>query len=596
MSTPRSALLNANTKRINRILLDSDEDVVIEDAVILDINNPSIQDLRPAADEIVIDAEQADKNNDLFFDAPVSEAKDENTPLLPKPPAEAASASPNLGRRALNWLKEGVKNAYQHPIASTIGLLTSTQFAINALVAPSHKTPGDIGKTWWDTMSTGKQALSVTNASSSLWVNFPLNTGFIKDARAKLTASTRDIFKSPLSFAENLTAISLGVGGAVAAGTLAFNSVLFLVPMIGTIGGYTIAGSLGGLGFLVTSASRYVGVKRVFQLVKNMFSHSMKVQQNAVDALNHANMDDHVILDNIEKSVKEHLSDLLAAEVKAKQNQQPLSEADYEDLFTALVAKLEALNNAHPDNKTFFNEKTYGEYAKHYASILVNITFALGIGIPVGSVFMQKGYDGISMLAEKITHQTPSWDLWIKLLAAAPSGFSSGMMYAAAGADFAKLFFIDAPLYLYNNPASIPLGIVALTTNYFGSSSLENVAETVVNRSDGLLHFIYGSEHLSTSTQDILKSMVTYAAKAGGFIVNINPSLRSFKNNFKDASNPTVDELIQHFKEGTHVLSDERVLRCESSMLHLTFFKPSSTDTPDGIEQRHNSHTIFASI
>lgn len=428
----------------------------------------------------------------------------------------------------------GALNAIKSPITTLLAAATAAPPALNALSNPSGKTPDQIGQTWWDEMSNLTRVHSVVNTASSFSINFIMNSFFIPTAWNKFRTSIVHMFDSPQQFLDNLFSIVLGLGGAVAAGAIAYNAFLWL-----PYGAY-IAGVPAALSFTVTLASRYLGIKNIFKRIHNIFSKDAKNQSEFAEAIEHINEE---YLDELQAK----LDTILAEMFQAKATDKPLNAEEFETLTVRFTQALNELADAHPD---LVKETTSCEYAAKYAGILFDISLGLLIaGGPIFFTFMQKGYDGVKILAGFAGNDIETIDVWFKRLIGLIPGLASFLFYTDYGTKIRGIM-TDLAKHLYENPRDIPFALAALVANGFSASGPQNVAAGVVKNENNIAFMEQGTPLASTYV--ILNAI-------GGGIINGGSSLnRAFLSTQKDAIHLDEKDLAKYLsKVDDHLMTHE---------------------------------------
>lgn len=428
----------------------------------------------------------------------------------------------------------GLLQAVKQPITTILAASTAAPPALNALSNPSGKTPDQIGQTWWDEMSNLTRVHSVVNTASSFSINFVMNSFFIPTAWNKFRTSIVHIFDNPQQFFDNVFSIVLGLGGAVAAGAIAYNAFLWL-----PYGAY-VAGVPAGLSFIVTLASRYLGIKNIFKRIHNIFSKDAKNQSEFAEAIEHIKED---YLDELQ--VK--LDDILADMFKAKATDKPLTPEEFEALTVRFTQALNELADAHPD---LVKDKTTCEYIAKYTRILFDISLGLFIaGGPIFLTYMQKGFDGVKILAGFAGNDIDTMDVWLKRLIGLIPGTASFLFYTDYGTKISGIM-TDLIKHLYENPRDIPFALAALVANGFSASGPQNVAAGVVKNENNIAFMEQGTPLASTYV--ILNAI-------GGGIINSGSSLnKAFLSTQKDAIHLDEKDLAKYLsKVDDHLMTHE---------------------------------------
>lgn len=434
----------------------------------------------------------------------------ERTRLLP-----SKESHPKQGWLA--WAASGALN-----IATAI--ITAAPSALNALAAPSGQGPDKLSPEWWDDMSDGKRAHSIFNASSSLAVNAIMNALFLPTAWGKFKISIMHMLDGPREFIDNLLSIVLGLGGAAAAAAICYNAFLWLP------GGQLSALIPAGISFLVTLASRYIGVKNVFKRLHNIVSKDAGTQKKFADALEHI---DEKYLNEIQVEFNNAVISKLFQYHNAAQF---MTEDEYEQVTQNLSQILSSLANQHPD---LIKDKATSEYVAHYAGILFDLGFsALAIAAPAYLTFTQKGYDGVNTLKELITDTNlDSLDIWTKRLIGLDPGLASAMLYGSSGMDFRSIL-VDLAKHLYQHPKDIAYALLLLVANGFATSGMQNVAAGIIANSDNII---------AMPNDDQLGTAFVVLNALGGGVVNTNATVKkAFFSSSSDPAHLTLQDVAKH--------------------------------------------------
>ncbi|MBV9575504.1 MAG: hypothetical protein JO149_02645, partial [Gammaproteobacteria bacterium] len=481
------------------------------------------------------------------------------------------------------WIKESLQGVKDHPIASILGVLTAAQPAFNAFLNESHTNAKDFGQKVWDAMSFETKMLSIIELTASFLVNYPAGKKFIGDALEKLKTNTRDMFKSPSDFLDNFFSQLIGIDSGAGAAALTFSAFTWIAA-----GGVAIPSALGGLSFIITSASRYIGFKRAIQIISNLFNHYANVQRMAIDELKHLKLDNEVVLTAEElvyvgsdpqfadlfHSIREILQAAIDAEVDQIKTQKEadneiknknLTAEDYENLFLKLVEAANTLDKLHLGNVSrIFNKKTAKENLAEYVDIVSKLSFGLTFGLPAAAIFMQEGFNAVNIISKLSFNydlDTDALNVWYKRLIGLGSGIGSGTLYAVCAADFPKLAFVDLPTYLWQYPKHIASTVVLFAFNYFASYSMRNVTENILKEKNilGLLNEF--------------NKELPYIVQLGGAFVNIRSKLMEYKINAKDPNNPQIEDIIRQNEDpNMRRISKLTADNCSIAMANSSFF------------------------
>lgn len=407
----------------------------------------------------------------LPFIHSVDDNNNDNAPLLPlsiqdvKPPAQP---TPSLFRRAISPVTATASYIYRNPGSSVLAVAASAPTALNALTA--H--PADIGAKWWNEMSTLNQAHAITNGISSLTINTVMNAQFMPEA-VKKASEVKHTFRSSADFIDNTLAIILAIGGAFVSAVIAYNAFLWL-PL-----GVALAFVPAALSFIITLAQRYDGIKSIFRRIRNWFDKDVKTQLELVRDLKHIHP---AHKEKIEAEFNTAKNDLLK---KHKDISQPFTHEEYEQLMSDMAFILSNQNIS--TINALITETSSLEWMLDNAAFCFDVLFALlVIAPPALLTFADKGYQGVNLIANLITHANlPNMNILLKCLIAADPGIASALLYANSALNF-RAILLDTLYHLYQYPKMIPFGLLLLAMNVFASESMLNVALGVVNNPDNL--------------------------------------------------------------------------------------------------------------
>lgn len=492
-------------------------------------------------------------------------------------------------------VKNPLQTAKSLSIAAIAGV-TAAPSALNALAMPSGESPDKIGPEWWDKMSDLLKSLSVINAASSLGINFLMNKLFIPTAWNKIISTTRK------EIPENLFAMLFGLGGAVAAGAIAYNAFLWM-PM-----GYATASVPAFISFVVTLASRYIGVKNVFKRIHNWFSDDAKAQVKFADELEH--IDEKylneiqnrftAILENMYETCEIYSSDVepgpdnlrslqitantayvkfqdkiyyvnkLSKECTAlncvngsihdlpacSPKTRPLSAKELKKIldvtghdrfsqpltageFEYILEKLTSVLSDMADvHPDLIKNPTTCEYVKKYADMIFDFSFAVAL----------IGYPAGLTFMQKgfdgvntITKFAGGDINNINPWYKRLIGAIPGLASGMLYADSGSKFrstVSELACYAYENPKDIPYVLIAVAANGFSATGPYNVATGVISNKDNIVGV----------AKDTSYAVLFNALNGvGGFVVNGTSSLyKAFLSTNKDAAHVQLQDVIKH--------------------------------------------------
>lgn len=442
-------------------------------------------------------------------------------------PLEAADRNAAEERSFMSKIGAGLKYASFYIIAA----IAASPTAFSALVGPSGQGPEKIGSEWWNAMSIARRILCVACGVSSEAVNTIMNALFIPVAFDKIKASLADI-GIPAQAAKSIAALLLGIGGGIAAGALSYSSFLWLPVAVLSAIPSTIA-------FLITFASRFIGIKNIFNRVSNLLNANVRLQKVFADKLAHLN-DNH--LDEAEAKLKAIITETFPD----KKPDEPLTEAEYQSVIEKLAEQLNAMDDLYDD---LIKDTTTTEMLLKYSGLVIDLITAISILTPAYMTFSQKGFDGVNIIS-KLTTGTALTDLHpaAKAGIGAAPGLASAMFYTSAGMDF-RGNMVETFKHLYQHPASIPGALGLFAANAFASFSMSSVAQAVIDKPDNIYNLAnnaYGTTYLATQT-------------AGGLIVNLNSCVvKAYLNKPEPAAKDvTLAHLAKRTSGEDHPISDD---------------------------------------
>jgi hypothetical protein len=485
------------------------------------------------------------------------QSEEENPKTLSYYLGAALSRTWGISKRAALYV------LWEHPVVSLLSVLTAAPSALNALA----KDPSKISKEWWDAMTPLLQAQAVLNAGASLSINTIMNAFFLPTAMEKLKRSLHDAKKSPGQFIIALVEFLLGLGGALAAGAIAYSAFSWL-PM-----GQISASAPALINFIVTWASRYIGVKNVFTRIGNFFNEDVRIQLETADNLNRLNPKYQPLVDNILHNVMDKLTtptNKTPINGKHHRIKDPsnLTNEDYNAISSKFIKYLTQFAQSHPK---LVREKTTAEYAKENAGILLDLTFASFImGMPAFLTFMEKGWDGIFKIGEFAHADLSKLNVWLERLIGFVPGLASSLMYIDSGTKI-RTTLIELAYYLHENPEHIPAALLVLAANGLSGFSPKNLSEGIVNNPHNILDLQPGTP---LSTTYIITNAIA------GTVVNTNASVtKAFLSGTKDGYNLTVPHLTTYLsKTNDHTVTEETLHKFR--LFNRTINPPAPEEAP----------------
>ncbi len=371
--------------------------------------------------------------------------------------------------------------------------IAASPSALNALAAPSGLGPEHIGAEWWNNMSTARQIYSVASGGSSFAVNTIMNALFIPVSIDKVKNGLTEMRNGCASVVSNTSALGLGVGSAVAAGAIAYGSFLWL-PVSALASIPTV------IAFVITFASRYIGIRNIYNRIGNLFNADVRLQKAFADKLEHI---DETQID----AVNAKLQNIIAELFPGRDNTKPLTEEEWQLVIAELATKLETIEGLQ------INDATVTETIANAAGTIFDITVSIAIMTPAFMTFTQKGFDGVNILSKFAGQPLDDIHVTAKAAIGFVPGLASGMSYASGGMDFRNTM-TSVIKHLFQNPTSLLPAIGLFAANGVASNSMSNVGQGVINKPNNifaLANNTYGTIYLALLT-------------IGGAMFNMNSS------------------------------------------------------------------------
>lgn len=428
-------------------------------------------------------------------------------------------------KNGFHYLKDGIisgaKFVKKHPIAATIGPISSGTNALNALMGPSGDSPANLGKEWWENMDGGMQATSVSAGLSSAFINSMMNIFFFLTMRDKLRNVGVGLRQGGKAAVMNSTAILLGFGGALSAAAIGFNAYLW-----GTLGAAIPAGLLNGT---MTFLSRMFGMLNLMNKASRARTKPVKHQKAFGSIL--------ALIDPryqpwVEARIRHHLEVILRNRLEAgieivewdAAAKLPITSEEYRELIRRLSQDLQAKYHL---NNDLFMEKTWGQTATEWAKT----GFDYGSGtLAFASAYLAFSYNGFKCV--KIISTLVSGDTLSTMprIAQAGIGFvsgaASGASYFDAGVNIRQILVNDF-YYLRRNPRPTVILAAFLLVLMAGLSSVGNatIARGIMNDKDNYI----GLEHGQTLSLLFTITFILYGAVSNwrpisGFVNSAAPS------------------------------------------------------------------------
>jgi hypothetical protein len=474
----------------------------------IDEHQQLLQDLQDLG---VFAEDQEDKNRDENLD---DQPDNKTTSLLPSP------------NEILFYLS----------ILAAAGVSIPTAiYALFLLSGMPIQEAGENLGAWWKSMSTAKKIWSIIFAFSSEYVNTKLNIKFFSEFWEKLTTNLKKCFTDVKSFFVSTVATILALGGAFAAGVLAYEGLIFskiLAPIFAALN--------SGLFFI----SRYIGVNRVFNRFINRKNNN--IQRNIIDDINHLKEPFKV---KLEAKLKEVVEELLRN--KKPDEEKILTKSDFDIIFKALADELDKIKSG-PDKKDCIKEKTRTEQAAEIGAKIFDNSLAAFIATITMITFAHKTKKGVEAMSDDLK----DINNLLKILEGAPGGLASAMLFGVSAADFRTLC-IEAAFHLYHHPKEIPFFLKDVALNVCATTSMYFVGTTIPGPDNEYNIPLNPATSLGFAIPNAI----------GAFFINFSATLQNYVEH-PDSKKPTLDQVIHHFRNA-HINSVPKEV-----ISNLSMFKP----------------------
>lgn len=432
---------------------------------------------------------------------------DDREPLLPI--NEPAVTKLTVAQRMAISAKNGALYALKHPVTTFTAVITATPPALNGVVAPTHDSPSVISPEWWSNLSIGQQIYASANATACFGVNLLVNVAFLALTVQKFKERARHSFDSVGLFASNSASLILGTSAALASGMISYNSYSWLPSSTYS----ALAPAV--FSFIAAFASRYVGVMAPIDRIKRAYSADHKLQQRVIDLIGHI---DAAQLERVQAEFAETVRDLHNDnEDKSK----PLSDAQMMELTSKFMDRMELLfQQAAENGHDITRPTTTAEQAQKITAQLFDLIIGISLLAPCFLTHMQKGYDGINIIATMSGSDSVSTlDVWAKRAVGMVPGIAPAVLYGLSGYDF-RATAVKMGKHCYQHPLSIPFAILFLAANYLSASSMQSVAENLMKNKGNIVGF--------NSDNEVLSIMFIALVAIGGALTNFKSSANLF--------------------------------------------------------------------
>jgi len=540
---------------------------------------------------------------------------DEESPLLgSKKQGWCSWAGSGIGHYTYRYTVAPVINgaiyAKEHPYVSATAVLTAVTPAVNALAMVAKISPAMLGKEWWNNMSNLERAHSLANCVSSFSINAIMNALFLTTAWDEFKKNISHTFDGVPEFIDSVLPLLLAIGGAIAQAAIAYNSFLFLPA------GVVTAAAPSFISFMVTLASRYIGVKNIFKQIHNIFNEDAKTQAEFADALDHI---DEKYLNELQHEYSKIITSIpelrktaretfptefrrkltekrgyVEGEPLTSKEQQELDEAlkefaddapisnkEYEYIENQISEILTQMLAKHPD---LVKDKTTREYLTKYGLTFFKVSFAFTlVAAPYFLTFMQKGYDGVATIARFAGSDIHSISAWLKRLIGLAPGLASGALAFNSATQLPETV-VNFIKHLYHTPSDIPFAIPIVVADGFSAAGPQNVALGVVQNKDNVTGFHDG--------KSLAQVFVDLNAGAGA-IINGNAAIKkAFLSGKPNPKTVQLTDVKAHVRNvDSHLVHHDTTDSFRDFLGNLKQRKHITV--ADAVDMRRNESTFF---
>lgn len=422
-------------------------------------------------------------------------------------------------------------NGIKQTFSSGAAFLTAIPPAMNAFANAMDVHPADSFAAFL-TKDLAIQIFSTVNGVSSLTINTIMNAYYLPTALGRFLDNIMHSFDSPSAFFSNLTTMLFGFGGAIATSAISYEAFQWLP-------GATFSATIPtAMGFAMFVATRYVGVLNVFNRAYNLLNPDTQTQTQFGDEISRIKKDK---LDNVRDNFFAVLDDLLKVELKSDKDED-VNKAFTSEEMDLIADRLATVLNeiaALDPNLVEEKEMSNAAYAAKYAGLIFDITFAIACGLPAYLTFMQKGFDGISVISKFAGYDFSRINPWLKPIAGVIPGLASGMLYFDSGSKFRGVL-VELAQYIWESPKRILVAAPLLVANYLAAYGPENIAAGILKNKFNII----GMYNNTT-----LGSIFAKLNFVGGLAVNGGSSINKVMTFFAEPEKPLTRENILSRKD-----------------------------------------------
>lgn len=484
--------------------------------------------------------------------------------LDPRP----APARANWFNRLLTTVKGIFGYAIHHPVTTLLAMVTAAPNTVNALVGPSGVSPAKLGSAWWNNMTLFQKMYSIGCAGSSFTINAIINALFLPLAWTKFRTGIGNIKQGPVEASKSIASIILGTFAGVAAFAIGYYAFMWLP--YGKVSALPIALS----NLTINFASRFISIVAILSAVSVFVSSVARKVRRYAEQLEHLHPRH---LPKVERELQEILGQLFPDADRS------LTTEEYQAVVQALIIKLNALQQLHPD---LLKTPTTAEYARSYAKTLSSLTFAFIVACSGFVTFTQKGFDGINIFSMLTSdHNLEDLPATGRACIGMLSGIATFMFYANNSFNFIHNM-TTLTKHLYREPQHIPKALLIFATNGLACISMTTVARGVADNP----HNIFGI------TDNAFKTLFITDTTIGGALANTNSSIEKALLPTRiepDVNEIKVADIIHYLRNApTHTITPHTVALLHQHGLFYTHVQDENTPNEIEMEARLNPYSV----
>lgn len=389
------------------------------------------------------------------------------------------------------WTRTKIANAAAYAYDTA---LSTPQYALDTAYSTAHYVNANKAKTFLACISATTFSLNafnnalqdgkwgnstylqcthaVANFMSSFTINTIMNTFMLSTIWERFVDMLKHTFDGPKEFLCTCISLGIGVGGMIA------------LSMV-TLDVYHWLGEIAAWIPVIINAvptallPRTLGALNTTNALSNLSKADARAQAQFADALLRIN-------DKYLHEINNELDAVLAKKFENRSLEDLLTNDEIQEIAGELATILAKFAKKHKD---LIDEKTYCESTYQWALLMTDLTSGCLLGLAAYLTYMQKGFDGFSLIAKYTTGSDLTvLDDWIKRGIGVVPGLATGLLYGSYGLKIRGTLF-ELLTQLYHNPQEIPRALTLFIANSLAASGPQNVAAGVIKRPKNISFF-----------------------------------------------------------------------------------------------------------